>query len=309
MIRKIPILLLIALCFGTFAQAPDSLREKPQLLPYWTLWVPGVTYFYQGRIIQGSVFSALELGGIYTGIKYDKNLRGNSSSPYYNYPLLMGLQAFQTEKLTMFSNQLEVFKYNYPDFRYDCLSEKDLYLAPFKIKNIMTPITGGMVLLAGVFLGIEKFNETKRFTDIERMYFLNRYISRDQGLAVFGTVSLAAAWSAGIGEEYVFRNWMMPLLDYKYGQKKGLIISSAIFGGVHFTNVLFAEKPDYKAALLQVGEAAIAGYFLGRDVQKRGYDIGPAVAAHMWYDFTLMLGSFLINPQNNFLGVNLKFRI
>lgn len=69
-----------------------------------------------------------------------------------------------------------------------------------------------MVLLAGVFLGIEKFNETKRFTDIERMYFLNRYISRDQGLAVFGTVSLAAAWSAGIGEEYVFRNWMMPCL-------------------------------------------------------------------------------------------------
>jgi membrane protease YdiL (CAAX protease family) len=117
------------------------------------------------------------------------------------------------------------------------------------------------------------------------------------------------SWSAGIGEEYICRNLMMPLLDYKYGQRKGLIISSAIFGGAHFTNVLFADKPDYKSALLQVGEAAIAGYFLGRDVQKRGYDIGPAVAAHMWYDFTLMLGSFLINPENNFLGINLKFKM
>ena len=81
------------------------------------------------------------------------------------------------------------------------------------------------------------------------------------------------------------------------------------FIGAHFSNVLFADKPDYGAALLQVGEATIAGYFLGRDVQKRNYKIGPVIAAHMWYDFTLMLGSFLINPKNNFLGVNLKLEI
>ena len=141
------------------------------------------------------------------------------------------------------------------------------------------------------------------------MYFINRYISRDQGLAVFGATSLGMSWGAGVGEEYICRNWLMPLLDYKYGKKKGLIFSSAIFGGAHFSNVLFADKPDYKAALLQVAEATVAGYFLGRDVQRRGYDIGPAVAAHMWYDFTLMLGSFLINPENNFLGVNLKFKL
>lgn len=58
-----------------------------------------------------------------------------------------------------------------------------------------------------------------------------------------------------------------------------------------------------------MGEATIAGYFLGRDVQKRGYNIGPAVAAHMWNVFTLLIGSFLINQKNNFLGVNLKFKI
>lgn len=287
----------------------DSLKQKPQPIPTWTFWIPGCSYFYQGKLLQGSIFSAFEIGGVYLGIRYDKNLKNNSSTPYYNYPLLIGLQAFQTEKLTLFKNKLEVIKFYNPSFKYDDLSEKELYLAPFRAKNIITPITGGMLILAAAFLGIEKYNETKKFDYVDKMYFINRYIDRNQGLAIFGMTSIAVSWNAGVGEEYICRNWLMPLLDFKYGQRKGLIISSAIFGGAHLTNLIFADKPDYKSALLQVGEATIVGYFLGRDVQNRGYDIGPAVAAHMWYDFSLMLGSFLINPKNNYLGVNLKFKI
>ena len=74
-------------------------------------------------------------------------------------------------------------------------------------------------------------------------------------------------------------------------------------------NVLLTDEPDYGAALLQVGEATIAGYFLGRSVHRRDYDIGPAVAAHMWYDAVLMIGSFLINPEDNFLGVSIRLGI
>ncbi len=307
--KRVSVFFLIIISFCSFSQNADSLNQQPRQIPYWTLWVPGASYFHQGKIVEGSLFSALEIGGVYLGIKHDKTLRNNSSSPYYNYPLFIGLQAYQTEKLTLFKNRLEILKYHYPDFRYDEISEKDLFLAPFKIENIVTPITGGMVLLAAVFLGIEKHRETQSLSSVEQIYFMNRYIDRNKGLALFGATSLAMSWSAGVGEEYVFRNWMMPMLDYKYGQTKGLLISSAIFGGMHFSNVLMAEKPDYLATMLQVGEATIAGYFLGRDVQKRGYKIGPAVAAHMWYDFTLMLGSFLINPENNFLGVKLKFKL
>ncbi len=303
------VLAFIITTFQSYGQNADTLKQQPREIPYWTVWVPGASYFHQGKIVEGSLFSALEIGGIYLGLKHDKTLKNNSSSPYYNYPLFVGLQAFQTEKLTLFKNRLEILKYHNPGFKYDEMTEKELFLAPFKPENIFTPITGGMVLIAAVFLGIEKHHETKRFGDVEQMFFINRYIDRNQGLALFGATSLAMSWSAGVGEEYIFRNWMMPMLDYKYGQKKGLLISSAIFGGMHFSNVLMAEKPDYLGALLQVGEATIAGYFLGRDVQKRGYKIGPAVAAHVWYDFTLMLGSFLINPENNFLGVNLKFKL
>lgn len=293
--------------FVFYAQTPDPIQnDPPELLPNWTLWVPGASFFYQKNYLKGTVFAALEIGGVYLGIRHDPTLKSNSTSPYYNFPLFLGLQAFQTEKLTNFRNQLEVMQYHHPEFRYHHISEKELYLAPFKRENIITPITGRMVLLAGIFLGFEKTREQHRFRDVRQMYFVDRYISRNQALAAYGATSLAMSWAAGVGEEYIARNYLMPLLDYRFGQKKGLMLSSLAFGGLHMTNLVFAEKPDYRATLLQVAQATVLGYFLGRDVQKRNYNIGPAVAAHMWYDAVLMLGSFLVNPEENFLGVNIK---
>ena len=69
------------------------------------------------------------------------------------------------------------------------------------------------------------------------------------------------------------------------------------------------DKPDYSDAFLQVGVATVLGYFSGKDVQNRQYKIGPAVAAHTWYDTVLMIGSFLVNPEDNVFGVNLKFNV
>lgn len=310
MIKQILVIPIIIAAIESPGQVSDTARRpRPEQLPLWTLYLPGASCFYQGRIVAGTIFSAMEIGGVYLGIKYDGTLKSNSSSPYYNYPLFLGMQAYQTEKLANFKNQLEILQYDHPEFRYHDISEKDLYLAPFRPENIFTPITGGMVLLAGIFLGIEKYVEIHPISAVDRMYFLNRYIPRNEALAVFGTTSLAMSWSAGVGEEYICRNWLMPILDYRYGQRKGLVFSSLTFGVLHFSNLLLAEEPDFGSALIQVGQATIAGYFLGRSVQKRGYNIGPAVAAHMWYDAVLMVGSFLINPENNFLGVNIRLGI
>ncbi|MBN1182036.1 MAG: hypothetical protein JXB49_07095 [Bacteroidales bacterium] len=58
--------------------------------------------------------------------------------------------------------------------------------------------------------------------------------------------------------------------------------------------------------MLQAGEATVAVYFLGRDVQKRNYNLEPAVTAHTWYDFVLMAGSFLVNPEDNVFVVKIR---
>ncbi len=284
-------------------------KIKPKLYPSWAVLTPGGTSFHDGKFLKGSLLAATEIGAIGLGVKYSDNLKSNSSTPYHNYPILLGMQIYTYDKCDVFRNFMEFNKFYRPELKYDDIETNKLLIQPFKPKNIFTPITGGFVLAALIELYIEGRNANHSFKEVNRMYLLTHYANRNQALAVLGGVSLATSMGAGITEEYIMRNCLMPLWDYKYGQRKGLWYSSIFFGAMHLPNVLFAEKPNYKMALLQVAEATVAGYFLGKDVQNRGYKIGPAVAAHTWYDFTLMLGSFLVNPDDNVFGVNVTFKI
>jgi membrane protease YdiL (CAAX protease family) len=276
-------------------------------LPIWTIFVPGASYFYQKRYVEGTLFSTVEIGGIFLGIKFNDKLKTNTVTPYYNYPKNIGIQAIYAEKLANIRNHLENFKYRHPDFRYDEISEKDLYLAPFKKENILTPVTGIMVCLAGATLGLNYYMQKHGIGDVKQFSFAGKYIPRNQALAIYCPIGFAQGWGAGVIEEYEFRNWIMPHLDYSFGQKKGLVFSSLIFGAAHIPNFIFEKNPDYKLMMLQVAGTSIGGLFYGWDIQRRNYKIGPAVAAHMWFDTILMVGSFLINPENNYIGVNLKF--
>jgi membrane protease YdiL (CAAX protease family) len=307
--KKTLFFFIVLISIKASGQTDSASHAKPEIYPDWTLWVPGATHFYDHRIVEGILFSGAEIGGITLGIVYDDQLKTESSSAYSNFPLLLGMQAFNIDKCDWLRNRLEVIKYKHPNFNYDPVGFNELLKEPFKPRNIFTPITGGLIAVAIAELCLGGRNVHQHYRNVEQMYFVNHYIDRDQGLAIYGVASLGASYGAGIAEEYMFRNTMMPIWDYRYGQKKGLIYSSLFFGSMHLGNLLFEKKPDIVASLLQVGEASILGYFLGRDVQKRGYHIGPAVAAHMWYDFTLMLGSFLIDPRNNYLGVDMKFKI
>ncbi len=305
-------ILFVFLAFVSLAgssQTDSLLNPKPKLYPGWTLYAPGGTHFYDHRIVEGLLFSGIELGGITLGIVYNNHLKSQSTSPYYNFPLLLGMQAYNIDKCDWLRNRLEIMKYYNPDFKYDPVKFNDLLKAPFRPENVFKPITGAFVLVAIAELYFTGRHADHSFRNIDKMYFVDGYLDRNPALAIYGATSLAASYGAGVAEEYYFRNGIMPVWDYKLGQKKGLIYSSLFFGSVHLGNLMFSGKPDFGAALLQVAEASIAGYFLGRDVQKRDYNIGPAVAAHMWYDFILMLGSFLIDPENNFLGVSMKFKI
>jgi membrane protease YdiL (CAAX protease family) len=291
----------------TTGQQIDSLgRPIPERYPLWTLYVPGATHFYDGRVIEGMVFSFLEVGGIAAEIAVDSKLNPQGSTAYYNYPLLVGIQSYTIDKCDFFHNRLESFKYKHPDFRYDPISYHDLLLAPFQSKNIFTPITGGFIALALLQLYLDSRSAPYSYNQVDQMYVIDRYARRTPAMAVFGTSSMIISMGAGIGEEYMIRNSVMPYLDYQYGQTRGLWYSSLIFGVGHLPNLLFAKNPDYSAALRQAAVTTLIGYVLGLDVQNRGYQIGPAVAAHTWYDFTLMLGSFLADPKNNIFGVNMQ---
>ena len=59
--KRVSVFFLIIISFCSFSQNADSLNQQPRQIPYWTLWVPGASYFHQGKIVEGSLFSALEI--------------------------------------------------------------------------------------------------------------------------------------------------------------------------------------------------------------------------------------------------------
>lgn len=305
---------MLSIALNIFSQNQDSIRTRPYKLPLWTFVVPGASYFHQKKIVEGSIFATIEIGGIYLGLKYKDELRQYSSSPYYNFPKAVGLQALQVEKLANFKNHLEQVKFRHPDFKYHDITEKDLYLAPFKRENILTPITGIMALLASATLGANYYlgihSSSPQLHDIDRMSLGANYIERNQSLALYCPLGFIQGWGAGVAEEYRYRNWLMPLLDYRYGKNKGLVFSGLAFGLSHFPNYFKANSNEAKiAALSQLFTTSLAGMVYGWDVHRRNYNIGPSVAAHAWFDMITMVGSFLINPENNYLGVDLKLRL
>lgn len=308
-LRIVFIFLLSALASLGRAQFADSTQKQaPKLMPPWTLFVPGASHFLEQHYIRGAAFAAAEVGGITLGLVYDSKLQGSSSSPYYNFPLLMGMQAYNIDMCNVMHNWMTVAKYRHPELKFDPISFNQLLLAPFKPRNVFCPLTGGFVLVAIAELLLDTHG-ARSINKVNQMYFMDRYIDRNPALAAYGAVSLATSYGAGVSEEYIFRNSFMPIWDWKYGQKKGLAYSSLFFGAAHLSNLMFETQPDYRAALMQFVEASIAGWVLGRNVQRNGYQIGQAVAAHAWYDFTLMLGSFLLDPENNVFGVNVKFNL
>jgi len=94
------------------------------------------------------------------------------------------------------------------------------------------------------------------------------------------------------------------------GKSKGLVFSSVAFGLSHFPNYFKANSRETKmAALSQLATTSLAGMVYGLDVQRREYNIGPSVAAHAWFDMIVMVGSFLINPENNYIGADLRLEL
>jgi hypothetical protein len=311
MVRRFLLFSVSLLCvFASKSQNIDSLKiTEPKLYPGWTFWVPGATHFYDGRTGMGIFFATLEVGGTAAGIVYNNKLKETSNSPYYNYPLYFGLNAMGVDKCDFVRNRLQYLKHYRSDFKYDDISFNQLITAPFKSKNIFKPITGIFIALAATELYLESRNAEFSYRKVDKFRVINRYVDKNRAIPYYSLASMGMSWEAGVGEEYLFRNFILPVYDYRFGQKKGLLMSSALFGGMHAFNYLFVDKPNPRDIISQVAFTSIMGWALGKSVQNNNYHIGPAIAAHTWYDFVLMAGSFIINPKDNVFGIDVKLKL
>jgi len=307
MYKIIKLIYCFLIILNNFVYSQDSLQnnKKYNKISY----LPGGSFYLKGEITKGVIFTTLPVSLVTSSILLKDKLPQNTSSAYSNYLLLSGFQSYSLYSMDAAIDVMSKVKSKVPSLKYDSLSFNQLVFSPFKPKNIFTPIVGVFSVLAGAQLAFSYHNSKITISDVDKIGFFDKLINKKLALPYYSSVSLGVSLGAGTVEEYLFRNMLLPTFDLGYGQKKGLLYSSLIFGGIHYLNLLMADKPNFGATTLQVMAASGLGYLLGRDVQKRGYKIGPAIAAHTLYNFILSTGSFLIDPEHNYIGVNMKFKL
>jgi len=286
------------LILRAFSPAPSQAEEMP--LGYAML--PGGTYFYHGEIGNGALFAVPETGLIALGISASTNLGSQGGVPEINVPLLLGAQLYVVDKWSYYQQQMILIRDGNPSGAppVDRTSLGGLMLAPFKPDIISSPIVILSALL-GVADGLYGYPQRSgSYSNISSVTAMNRFMSRASGTAYYEGAAFAVSYGAGVSEEMIFRGMLLPILDYKYGQKSGLWVSSVSFGLLHSLN------PGASGIYLPA-QATAMGLLFGWQVQEDDYKISKTIAAHFWYDFISMTTTWLANPGQNPLGVQVAF--
>jgi membrane protease YdiL (CAAX protease family) len=148
----------------------------------------------------------------------------------------------------------------------------DLLLAPFAFSEIKKPTTF-VPLLVGAALAYTIGSDQRPHADF------------DGGDAAFtGGVS----YNAGVGEEALFRGYLMPVFREKTGSDFWSNAGQAvIFGAAHIS-------PNNPYPVFQT----LFGYYFGWLVQRNGWSMQQAIFVHTWWD-VLIIGAETARNQSD----------
>jgi membrane protease YdiL (CAAX protease family) len=117
---------------------------------------------------------------------------------------------------------------------------------------------------------------------------------RGHGAAFAGSISLNAA----VGEEALFRGWLLPMLTEKSGRfwvANGL--QAAIFGGLH------ASQADSFAFVIGLG-----GLYNGWVTRRNDWSIREVIFQHFWYDVAVITAELLRDDARTVTLLPIKIR-
>ena len=289
------------LLLGVIAHANEMMQSTAPLL-YELL--PGGTHFYNGDSRKGITFLATELSLFSAGILLNNRLEKDTNHEL-NIPYILAGQIYTIDKSEYFREQFAKFirEHTYKSSRvqYDTSPLSKLMTAPFKSKVILSPLVITWAVL-GIFDGVISYpKNSKSYRDINRVNMFSHDMSRSNGTVAYLASAYAVSLGAAVSEEIFFRGIALPVMDYRYGQRIGLITTSLVFGLLHLFNPGI-DKPVYS-----LSQATAAGFAFGYHIQHNNYSLSKAIAAHFWYNIFSMTTTWLINPEENPLGISVRF--
>ena len=260
--------------------------------------LPGGTHFYSGEHGKGIAFLAAELSLFTVGV-----LTKPDTNSELNVPLILAGQVYAIDKCEYTRHRLARYldsDGNRKEITCDTSPLGKLMTAPFRRETALTRFVLSWAAL-GIIDGIVAYPcRASSYRDIRGVQAFNGSWGRGGGAVVYESSAVALSWGAAVSEEMFFRGLLLPTLDHRYGRRKGLIGSSLVFGLMHLMNTDI-DRPAYF-----IGQATAAGFAFGYNVQRNDYRIGEAIAAHFWYNIVSMTTTWLMNPEENPLGIEVK---
>ncbi len=254
--------------------------------PLVSLFLPGFDQWYENQIHGAIFYSGLALTGLVIssqaqGNKKDLNLDdiekelGRERGRQYQYGSqlflfsgsLSAYHSFRTSVTTQQERGKFEFLKNTEDVGKLLMSPFDFSL--LKRKTVYFPLGGLFVL------GIWHFS-----TDSS---------SGDQTLSMSDLFySPAISYNAGVGEEALFRGWMMPQFRQWTGDDQwSNLLTSTLFSLAHI-------QGEYRFPLSQF----LMGYYLGFLTQKNEWTLKESIFLHTWWDVIAFTISYLDYSSN-----------
>jgi len=291
-------------------RAPRAPRRKsPALALVWSL-LPGGGQFYLGQTGAGIGYAVGTIGFSAAGAALDHRNKKiedehcgrlcDKRTDEFNTPSVVGEKIWT---YAVFSAWRDAHAMNGDDLRalhIDDTPTYQLVTAPFQLAQLTNPWVLGALLVGGGAAAISGAHADKRQRDVSRVGMWGDDWNKNDGTAIYGVSSLSISLGAGVAEEAVFRGLLQPVLEDAWGTGPGLLATSGFFGAAH----LVGQNGLQPGAVLS---AAAGGLYFGYLYDHDDHRLAAPIAAHFWYDFMIFAVGFIVDPDNNPLGVRVKF--
>ncbi|MFQ5793716.1 MAG: lysostaphin resistance A-like protein [Candidatus Bipolaricaulia bacterium] len=282
----------------------NAYAQDDDRVPLLNAIIPGGTHFYEGDIREGLAFLIPEASLFALGVFINDQLETETSQEW-SIPWLVAGQLYGIDKWRYFQKSQLRLQQGFPNYqlpiRFDPTPLSELLFAPFNPKVILSPLVLTFAAL-GIIDGIVAYpKNNENYSDISSVIALSNQMDRETGTYYYESMALVVSYGAAVSEEMMFRGLLLPVLDAQLGKRRGLITTSLIFGLLHLFN------SDIDKPLYFVSQATLAGLVFGYHVQRNDYRLSEAIAAHFWYNFVSMTTTWLTNPKENPLGIQVRF--
>lgn len=259
-------------------------QKGSSLPPVVSFFLPGFDQYRMGEYASGAFYTTLGVTGLSLAAGAAQKIEeARLSETRINEYEKLDRQFVYGSQLYMFAGEMSA----YHSFRHstrlrqregefafltDQEEPLDLLLAPFAFKELTKPTTF-IPLLVLTAVGMAELSEQNK-----------SHAFNSDDLVFTGGIS----YNAGVGEEALFRGWIMPNLRQSMGSDFWSNASqSLIFGVAHYS-----ERNRFP--IFQV----VSGYYLGWLTQRNGWSLQQAAFLHTWWDL-LAIGIELASSKDS----------